>query len=403
MKINEVEKKLLKHSEAKEIRIQELKDIAENKSICIQFIDRAIETINRNTPQYVQGYELKIANERTNPIEISEDKDKDNEYTFFTEKGENIKIDIVLKSKDKELIIGEIDCNVTWTEYSQKRYYVKLNYIALHEEYQNKGYGTEILNHIPTILSHLYKGEIAMVKTTAEVMKYDKYKIHEITYNERIKGIEAWLIKNEYQPNGSFLKDTELEIYEMNLRNNKSIDNDLLIFKRSLINILKSSLKDDFFISWRNESIEECEGTLEIICKNKYSDGVSEQKILKLQKIKETIKREYETLKQEKESIIFAVSEVAKLHDKVTLEELEINEDNSLDEKAIKLYCKYFNYGAVSKTLEQMGYTTKKKGTNENRKYTSEELKEIMFNSNTENKKLKEYANYIIISNYNCC
>lgn len=397
---NDIKKKLLKHSEIKENIIQRLKEIEENNNTCIKIIDGAIERINNIIPKYIEGYELRIANERKTPIKINNRKEANDDFMIsFHEEGENIKIDIVLKGIDKEFIIGEIDCDVIWYEVYGKTYRMKLNYIALHEEYQNKGYGTEILKHIPSIISYLYKCEVTKVETTAEIIKYDKYKLHDITYSKRIKNIEAWLIENNFKPNGD--KDG-LEVYEMDLRNNKNVDNYMVCFKNLIIDILNSSSESTYDINSRNKSISECENILKVICKNKYSDGIVKQKALMLQQIKEAIEKAYNELKEDKERTIFAINEVNRIQKEITTEELKINKLDGIEETAIKLYCQYFNFGTVGNVLEEMGYTTQRKGTTEKRKYTASELKEIIGNSNIKNEKLKKYVDYVFIANDSC-
>lgn len=394
----DTEKKFISYSIEKDKRIEKLKEIEETKEICFEFVDGAIEKLSNNSPQYIEGYELRIANERRKLIEESkEDEDEDDEYFICSPQHEveNIKIDIVLRGINKELTIGEIDCNVKLYRHYTENYYVELNYISLDEEYQNKGYGTWVLKHIHTIISHLYKGNVIKVETTPEVITYDKYKIHEITYNERIKSIENWLIINGYEPNGRILKDNKIEFYEISLKDNESIDNYMLNFEKSLLDILTVSYS-------RNKSINKCDDMVKDICKNKYSDGIIEQKILRLNQIRQKIEDKYNKTKEYNEMVILAVDGVKQLYNSISLEDLEINKNDKINEIATKLYCKYFNYSAVGHSMAEMGYTTTNKGTNKKRNYIARELKEMIRNSNVENEKLKKYIEYIFIASEGC-
>lgn len=394
----DTENKFISYSIEKDKRIEKLKEIEDTKEICFEFVDGAIEKLSNNSPQYIEGYELRIANERRKLIEKSECQEEDEDDFFVCwspqYEVENIKIDIVLRGIDKELTIGEIDCNVKYEHY-RENYCVELNYISLDEEYQNKGYGTWVLKHIHTIISHLYKGNVIKVETTPEVITYDKYKIHEITYNERIKSIENWLIRNRYEPNGRTLKDNKIEFYEISLKDNESIDNYMLNFEKSLLDILTVSYS-------RNKNISKCNDMVKDICKTKYSDGIIEQKILRLNQIRQKIESEYNKIKEYNEMVILAVDGIKQLYNNISLEDLEINKNDKINEIATKLYCKYFNYSAVGKFMAEMGYTTTNKGTNKKRNYIARELKEMIRNRNIENKKINKYIEYIFIANEGC-
>lgn len=391
--VNEIEKRLKKHSEEKNVRIEKLKEILENREQCFRFIDGAIERIKNSKPKYIEGYELKIANERRKNLKIkSNNKYMEHDFWDIAKERENIKIDIILTGENKEITIGEIDCNVEWYGLSREKVYrVKINDICLYEDYQNKGYGTYILRHISSIISHLYEGKVSKVETTPGVIKHDKYKMHDTAYDEIIKNIEKWLKNNGYEL--SDREDDNKCTYEMEKWGINNIDDYIMEFESTLIDILKP------YKYYKDRVISECNEILNIICKTKYSGLSKEGKILRLDKVKESINKAYYKLKEDNEYIISTIDTVKRLYDKVTLDELEINKDDKIDEMVMKLYCRYFTYAKVGTELERMGYTTKSKGTNEQRKYIARELQDIILNSDTKNEVLKEYANCLLIAN----
>ena len=80
------------------------------------------------------------------------------------------------------------------------------------------------------------------------------------------------------------------------------------------------------------------------------------------------------------------------------MEQLDLLENDTFDDIVIKLYCKSFNLGYVSRVLAELGYFTKNK-EGEKRKYTYEKIKYIIEDSNTKYRELKKYANNILIAN----
>jgi hypothetical protein len=401
----DIEQRFKKYRKLQESNKHYLNTIKQNRPIFIEFLDNAIEKVKVLETKYIEGYEVRVANEIKKPID-SKEFVRDSQWGWYNQepkKLENIQIDIILKNEIEEITIGKIDCDIRVFNGALigdlKRYSVHLNYISIFEEYKNKGYGTFILRHIPMIISDLYKGEVYIVTTTMKVIEFDKYKIHETKYSERIEATKRWLIRNNYTENSEYIK----------LKDDKNLVFELDQSKRDSINRIFSSLQDEIshscFTVWRHDNnmyvkseIEKYEKILDKLLDNKYSSGIKDKKILGLENLKEKFIEQYKTQKEIREDEIGLIDEIIQLYNSTSMEQLELLENDTLEDIVIKLYCKSFNLRRVSDGLEDKGYIGKnKKG--EKRKYTDEEVRYMIKDSETSYEDLKKYANLILIAN----
>jgi hypothetical protein len=120
--------------------------------------------------------------------------------------------------------------------------------------------------------------------------------------------------------------------------------------------------------------------------------------MLELENIKVEFIKKYQEQKEMRENEIKLIDNIAQLYNSTSMEQLELLENDTLDDIVIKLYCKSFNLRRVSDGLEDKGYIGKnKKG--ENRKYTDEQVRYMIEDSETSYSDLKKYANYILMAN----
>ncbi|MVX67117.1 hypothetical protein GKZ28_26055 [Clostridium chromiireducens] len=401
----DIEQRFKKFNKRKERNSYYLRNIKENKEICIEFIESLINKVKNIDIKYLEGYELRVANESRTLIGHEELEEHD-EFSFTSPKEiENIKCDIVLKNDHEELKIGNIDCDVKFGKSIilgyLKRYAVHLNDITIFNEYKDKGYGTYILKHMAMIMSYLYKGEVCCISATTEILKYDKYKIHEYTYSERTQTIERWLERNEYIRSGEVVKDGEIDfaVFRMDLdRKDSLID---------IMDTLKKELSDLCFTVWDRDNksyvktqLEECNEIAEKILDEKYNSWSKEKKIEILENIKVEFIKHYDEEKEIRENQIQLIDNTIKLYNSTSMEQLELLEKDTLDDIIIKLYCKSFNLGYVADKLKDLGYmreATNKKG--EKRKYSYEQVRYMIEDSETSYEDLKKYANSILIAN----
>ncbi|KMT22336.1 hypothetical protein [Clostridium cylindrosporum] len=375
---------LEKYSRRKEFRIQFLKDIIENKIFCLEFIDELIKQVNDISPGYIEGYEMEFSNERRSVI--NEKQEDDVYYISLNEREENIKLDIILRNQEEDILIGTVDCNVKTYGSHGENLNIKINSIEIYKEYRNRGYGTRVLNSIPRTLSRIYKGRISRVETTSDIIPSNKYELHKNTYCQEREMIDKFLVENKYEDTNE-LSEIGEGIYKLNLYEFKTIDYYINSLIDSLFKIMKN--KD------KNSEIENCKNIIETICDDSYIYGTKEEKILSLENIKEKIEKYYEHLKIRSESIISAFDEIKELYKKINI---EIKFGDSVNEVAIKLYCKYLTYAGVCKELDKRGYVTYGK-TGIKRKYNSPDVKEMIINNDIANEELKNYVDKLIIAN----
>ncbi|NFG60049.1 hypothetical protein FC778_15365 [Clostridium botulinum] len=401
----DIEQRFKKYKKLKESDIHYLDTIKKNRPIFIEFIDNAIEEVNALETKYIEGYEVRVANEIKNPIDNKEFV-RDSEWGWYNQEPENlenIQIDIVLKNEIEEITIGKIDCDVRIFNGALrgdlKRYDVHLNNISIFEEYKDRGYGTFILRHIPMIISDLYKVEVYRVTTTMKVIEFDKYKIYETKYSERIEGLKRWLIRNNYTENFEYikLKDDENLVFELDQT------------KRESINIILSSLEDEIenlcFRVWRYDNhtyvktgIEECKKIVDKLLDNKYSSGIKDRKILGLKNLREKFIKKYDEQKKIREDEIKLIDEIIKFYNYISMEQLKVLDKDSIDDIVIKLFLESLNLRRVSEGLERLGYMGKNK-QGEKRKYTDEQVKNMIIDSETSYTDLKKYSGYVLYAN----
>lgn len=401
----DIEQRFKKYIKLKKKNNEHLDTIKKSREICIKVIDDAITKVKAIENKYIEGYELRIANETKNSID-SKEFIKYEEWGFYgdePENLENIQTDIVLKNKEEEITIGRIDCDIKVFNGmfigDLKRYNVHINRISIFDKYKDKGYGTFILRHIPMIISDLYKGEVSRVTTTIEVIEFDKYKIHETKYSERIEVIKKWLESNNYIEDSEYIKFKSHERLVFKLEENKKSN-----FKEILA-CLEEEISHLCFDVWRNDNnrhinsqIEECEQLVDNLLDKKYSLGTKDKKILGLENVKEKFIKEYDKKKEIRENEIRLIDNVIQSYNSISRDQLEILGKDNFDDILIKLYCKFFNLRRVSETLEELGYTGEnKKG--EKRKYTDEQVRNMINDSKTNYKELGKYAKCILIAN----
>lgn len=405
----DIEQRFKKYRKLQESNKDYLNTIKENRPICIEFLNNAINKVNALETKYIEGYEVRVANEIKKPID-SKEFVRDSKWLWSYQepkKLENIQIDIILENETEKITIGKIDCDIRVFNGALigdlKRYSVHLNCISIFEEYKNRGYGTFILKHIPMIISDLYKGEVYRVTTTMKVIEFDKYKIHETKYSERIEVTKKWLISNNYTENSEYikLKDDENLVFELDQS------------KRESINGILSSLEEEiselcFTVSRYDNNrhvklqIDKCEEIVDKLLDNKYSLGIKDKKILELENIKEKLIKQYDEQKEIREDEIELVDDIIKFYNSISTDQLEVIEKDTIDDIVIKLYFKSLNLRRVSEGLEKLGYMGKnKKG--EKRKYTDEQVSNMIKESKTSYIELKEYTEYILFANRRSC
>ena len=399
----DIENRLKKMIDKKENNMLYLKKIEKNKDTCIEFIEDIINQVKESNIQYLDGYKLRVANavrtELKEKCEVYEDEDED---VFFKlpEQWENLKIDIILKNENEEFKIGDIDCDIKHFKSSRivgdlESYHVYINCISILEEYKNKGYGTYILKHIPMIVSYIIRGRIITVSATTNIFKYDKYKIHEYTYEHRIDKLGKWLEKNDYYKSEEIIKENEIELPVYKLKNEEG---------ENLIDIIRflSEELENLFLStsyrYIQEKQEKCVELSEKLINEKYDLWNKEEKIQRLKSLKEEFINTYNQKHEEKEKQIELIDYVIKKYNSISPQEMEILESDTFEDIVIKVYCKTFNLRRVSDKLKELGYETEKKdGTK--RQYTDPETKYLVRKSNTKYTDLKEYAINILIAN----
>lgn len=399
----DIEQRLKKMNNRKAQDIYYLNTIEENRDICIDFIESLINKVKESNIKYLDGYELRVANEKRTLIEI-ETVEKKELWCKKPQKTENIKIDIVLKNDYEELKIGKIDCDFKWSERGSgylNRYGVHLNDILIFEEFRDKGYGSYILKHIPMIISYICQGNVCIVSTTTQVFKYDKYKIHDFTYSERTNSIERWLEYNRYERSGETIKDGEIEfaVFRMELDINDNLIDTMDGLKKELFHLCFKVWDRENEIYVKSE-LEKCKEISEKILDEKYNAYSKEKKIKILENIKEEFIKHYDEEKEIREDQIELIDNTIKSYNSTSMEQLELLEKDTLDDIIIKLYCKSFNLGYVSNQLKDLGYMaegTNKKG--EKRKYSYEQIRYMVEDSETSYEDLKKYANLILIAN----
>ena len=388
-----MKEKLSKYSARKEFRIQYLKEIIENKIFCLEFIDELIKQINDTIPRYIEGYKMRFSNERRSVI--NEEREDDEYYICLDIIKENIKLDIILRNeKEEDILIGMIDCDVRVFGNYERNLDIKINCIEIFEKYQNRGYATRAINHIPRNLSHIYKGRISRVETTSDIIPVDKYELYKNTYCQQLEMVDRFLVRNKYEDDNDFTED-DVPIYKLDLYKFKPIDYYINSLIYSLSIIMKTYSKRESDNKEKNEEIEKCKNIIEIICDDSYIYGTKEEKILLLENLKEEIEKIYSDLKRKSESIIVAFDEIRELYKKVNI---EFKYSDSVGEIAAKLYCKYLKYVDVCKELEKMGYMKYGKISGK-RKYSSKEVKELIINSDMGDEELKNYVKKLIIAN----
>lgn len=394
----DIENRVKKMIDKKERNYYCLKTISKNKDICIQLIDNVIQKIKESKAEYLEGYELKVNNEVRTPVVR-----KKQEYEWVTPKIENIKIDITLKNKSEQLNIGNIDCDIE-KYYSPYRgnldtYNIHINYISIFDNYKNKGYGTYILRHVPMIISHIIRGKIYTVSTTTNIFKYDKYKIYEYTYEERVKRLTNWLNNNGYTISSDYIENngTEIPVFKMKLDEDDNV--------MGAIKNLEKEISELCFAVWHSDNddyvkqeLKRCNDISKNIINEKYNIYDKEEKIIKMQDIKKEFVRKYKEQKEIREDEIKLIDDIIIKYNSISMEQLDLLENDTFDDIVIKLYCKSFNLGYVSRVLAELGYFTKNK-EGEKRKYTYEKIKYIIEDSNTKYRELKKYANNILIAN----
>jgi hypothetical protein len=405
----DIEQRFKKYRKLQESNKDYLNTIKQNRPICIEFLDNAINKVKLLETKYIEGYEVRVANEVKKPIDDKEFV-RDSEWGWYNQnpkKLENIQIDITLKNEDEEITIGKIDCDIKVFNGAfigdLKRYSVHLNCISIFEEYKNKGYGSFILRHIPMIISDLYKGEVYRVTTTIKVIEFDKYKIHEEKYSERIETIKRWLIQNNYTENSEYikLKDDENLVFEMDQSKRDNINGILSNFEKEISELCftVSRYDNNKYIQLQ---IEKCEEIVDKLLDNKYSLGIKDKKILELENIKEKFIKQYDEQKKIREDEIDLIDDILQFYNSISMEQLEVIEKDTIDDIVIKLYFKSLNLRRVSDELEKLGYMGRnKKG--EKRKYTDEQVSKMIKESKTSYRELKKYSEYILFANRRSC
>lgn len=401
----EVEKRLKKYNENIGKNNHYLEKIKENKKICIDLLDGAIELIKSSSEDNFNGYELKVGNERRKPIEKKEKIKSGSEDDFFfsTEsvvKEENIELDIILSKENEDVKVGYINCDIEELVgiYTVEitRYNIHLNTIEIYDEYKKRGFGTYVLQHIPMIISHICEAEIKCITTTPQIFKYDKYEIHDDTYSERVENIKKWLEKNGYEEKLSYLEDENkrMPIFELD----KNRVSDFLKEFNNLneeINKLGFRSQDD---KYSREKIIECNKIIEKICDSKYTIGSNKRKVKYIEIIKSDYEENYNVTKEETEDDIKILTKAKKIVENINKEDLTIKEDDIKSDIILKLYLKHLKYTGVIDKLSELGFTTTDRhGKKKN--YGSADIKEEIINSESKYVKFKEYAVTIIMAN----
>lgn len=405
--MKDVERRLKKFRSQKSSNKRYLKTISDTKEICLDILDRAINKLEKIEYSKLEGYELRISNDKRIEVKraVSEDEDYYEDYDDIR-KYENFQCDIILKNDSEEIIIGDLNCDVkispVYYESDLNRCFVEVNRINISEEYRKMKYGSYILKHIPIIISNIYKCEIYNITTTIEFLPFDRYKIGSITYSERVEALETWLKESYFKETENYKKDSEnkkIKVFEMDL--NKRMKFDYVLEK------LLKDMKTLCFTVWSTENkkhIEEYQERCKVILKEVYDDKYitepKESKIKKMKNMKENFIKIFEEQTEIRLSDIELLEKVVEKYKKIPPEELEINKKDTLDDTTIKLYCMFLNLGRVATELAELGFKTKSKtGKNKTEKYTTNKIKEIICDSITCNKELQEYAKDIIIAN----
>lgn len=378
-----------------------LDNILKNKEICIDIFNDVINKVKETDFTFLDGYELKIVN--VDRKSIKSDVLKEESFLYEICEKENLKGDIIFKKENEKLKVGTINCDINIYdivfENGGKFISIELNKIIISDKYNFDQYISYILENIPSIVGAVYEAKVNRIITTIEFVEFEEYKILEDEYIKKVNIIKKWLKNGYFRENKELIKKINgvpFIMFEMDL--SKRINFDRVIGNlRSYIRILGFSIESEDK-DMMEIYIKKCDKSINEILKDFYITESKKVKLEKIKGLKNEFIQEYSEKKELMKNQIKILERVIENSNKMKEEKLELDEKDTLNDIIIKSICKDYNLKSAINQLEVLGY--RMIGDNGRKhNFTINKIKEILYNGNTKNVKLRRNAIDIIEAN----